>query len=319
MHCMDKQYYAKILLIGEYSVILNGPALTIPFRKFSGSFFMAGEASEVVSRQSQLELHDLGNYIQQCIYDGLLTEKFHYNKFVEDLDNGMIFLSDIPLSYGLGSSGALTAAVYESYCEPVISPGPDLSQANWKNVKHTLSVIESHFHGKSSGIDPASCLVNKPLILKSDESLSIAEIPEMGPDLTFFLLDSKIPAKTNPLVKYFTERMEEQEFQRMFFKDLIPVTNCLINKILAGEQSSVLECFRELSAIQLQFFCPMIPDRYEEIWEEGLNSNQFYLKLCGSGGGGYLLGLTMNYKKTSELFNKSNKEIIPFEISALKD
>ncbi len=315
MHRMDKRYYAKILLIGEYSVELNGPALTIPFRKFYGSLTATGKATEVDSRQSQLELHDLGNYIQQCIYDGLLTEKFNYNGFVEDLDNGMIFLSDIPLSYGLGSSGALTAAVYESYCDPVLSPGPDLAPSDWKKMKYTLSVIESHFHGKSSGIDPISCLANKPLMLKSDESLSFAEIPETGPGLTYFLLDTKKTAKTRPLVKYFTERMEEQEFQRMFFKELIPVTDCMINNILAGVQSAVLDCFRELSAIQLQFFYPMIPDGYEGLWEKGLDNDQFYLKLCGSGGGGYLLGLTTNYEKASQFFNKSNVEFIPLDFS----
>jgi len=317
MHFIDKKYYAKIQLIGEYSVVLNGPALTIPFRKLSGSFSLSVEGSVLDKRQSQLELHDLGNYVQQCIFDGLLEEKFHYNKFVEDLDYGMIFHSDIPLSYGLGSSGALTAAVYESYFDPVLSPRADLSHDDWKKIKHTLSVIESHFQNKSSGIDPASCLANNPLVLNSDESLSMVEIPRLESGLTYFLLDSKITAKAGHLIKYFTERMEEQEFQRMFFKDLIPVTECVINNILAGDQPSVLMCFRELSAIQLQFFCPMIPDGYEGIWEDGLNKDLFYMKLCGSGGGGYLLGITTNYKKTSQLFSKNNIKINPLEISTL--
>jgi mevalonate kinase len=316
MHFIDKQYYAKILLIGEYSVVLNGPALTIPFRKYSGSFTSADEDLELYSRQAQLELHDLGNYIKQCIYDQLLSIKFRYNKFVEDIDNGMVFHADIPLSYGLGSSGALTAAVYESYCEPVINPGTGLSQVDWKNLRHILSVIESHFHGKSSGIDPVSCLLNKPLVLNSDESLSMIEIPDAGPDLTFFLLDTKLVSKTGPLVKYFTERMEEQEFQRMFFKDLIPVTECLIKSILAGDKSSLPECFRELSAIQLQFFCPMVPDGFENLWEEGLDKNLFYMKLCGSGGGGYLLGLTKDYPETVRYFKKIKNELIRLNISA---
>jgi mevalonate kinase len=316
MHFIDKQYYAKILLIGEYSVVLNGPALTIPFRKYSGSFTSADEDLELYSRQAQLELHDLGNYIKQCIYDQLLSIKFRYNKFVEDIDNGMVFHADIPLSYGLGSSGALTAAVYESYCEPVINPGTGLSQVDWKNLRHILSVIESHFHGKSSGIDPVSCLLNKPLVLNSDESLSMIEIPDAGPNLTFFLLDTKLVSKTGPLVKYFTERMEEQEFQRMFFKDLIPVTECLIKSILAGDKSSLPECCRELSAIQLQFFCPMVPDGFENLWEEGLDKNLFYMKLCGSGGGGYLLGLTKDYPETVRYFKKIKNELIRLNISA---
>jgi mevalonate kinase len=315
MHIIEKQYYAKVLLVGEYSVVLNGPALTMPFRKYSGSFSKAANTPSMESRQSQLELHDLGNYIRQCIHDGVLPDKFNYPKFVKDIDNGMIFHSDIPLSYGLGSSGALTAAVYENYFDDVMVPGSNTLKSEWELIRQHLSTIESHFHGKSSGLDPVSCLVNRPLHLNSDEELTIVEIPDIGSGLKFFLIDTKIVAKTAPLVKYFTERMEEQEFQRMFFKDLIPATECLIRNILAVDSSSLLDCFRILSAIQLQFFCPMIPNGFEKIWEEGLDKELFYLKLCGSGGGGYLLGITSNYNETRKLFENRKLDLFPLELS----
>ena len=33
----------------------------------------------------------------------------------------------------------------------------------------------------------------------------------------------------------------------------------------------------------------MIPDSLKEIWNEGLKLDSFYMKLCGSGGGGFFL------------------------------
>ena len=36
----------------------------------------------------------------------------------------------------------------------------------------------------------------------------------------------------------------------------------------------------------------MIPKLYRQLWKDGIESNAYYLKLCGSGGGGFILGFT---------------------------
>jgi mevalonate kinase len=36
----------------------------------------------------------------------------------------------------------------------------------------------------------------------------------------------------------------------------------------------------------------MIPSAFHSLWQKGIDSNAYYLKLCGSGGGGYILGFT---------------------------
>ena len=41
----------------------------------------------------------------------------------------------------------------------------------------------------------------------------------------------------------------------------------------------------------------MIPDQFQSIWKKGIESGDYYLKLCGSGGGGYILGFTRDYEK----------------------
>ncbi len=47
---------------------------------------------------------------------------------------------------------------------------------------------------------------------------------------------------------------------------------------------------KSLSGILLEHFKPMIPQLYQDLWQEGINSNALAItfKLCGSGGGGFI-------------------------------
>ena len=71
--------------------------------------------------------------------------------------HGLYFESSIPQSYGIGSSGALCAAIYARYTTELIPPSGSITQKDIKELRHIFSGIESFFHGKSSGIDPLSC------------------------------------------------------------------------------------------------------------------------------------------------------------------
>ena len=54
----------------------------------------------------------------------------------------------------------------------------------------------------------------------------------------------------------------------------------------------------------------MIPDKFVRLWSEGLRSNDYFFKLCGSGGGGFLLGFTLDLERTFENLKDYKKEII---------
>ena len=40
----------------------------------------------------------------------------------------------------------------------------------------------------------------------------------------------------------------------------------------------------------------MIPKLFVDLWEQGLQSKSYSLKLCGAGGGGFLMGMTRDFK-----------------------
>ena len=93
--------------------------------------------------------------------------------------------------------------------------------------------------------------------------------------------------------------------------ELIPITNKSIEALLSGDIQEMFSQLRKLSEFQLEHFQEMIPEMIHPLWKKGLQTSDYLLKLCGSGGGGYMLGFTRNFSKVKELFKKHQLEIIP--------
>ena len=55
----------------------------------------------------------------------------------------------------------------------------------------------------------------------------------------------------------------------------------------------------------------MILEPFKDIWQKGIDTGDYYLKLCGAGGGGFLLGFSNNFEKAHRYFEENNFEIIP--------
>jgi mevalonate kinase len=54
----------------------------------------------------------------------------------------------------------------------------------------------------------------------------------------------------------------------------------------------------------------MIPEKFRQVWQQGIDSGVYYLKLCGSGGGGYLLGFTRDLEQTQRLLDAYELRVI---------
>ena len=50
----------------------------------------------------------------------------------------------------------------------------------------------------------------------------------------------------------------------------------------------------------------MVPEQLKDLWIKGLENEKFFLKLCGSGGGGMMLGYTDDFEATQKLVTKFN-------------
>jgi mevalonate kinase len=54
----------------------------------------------------------------------------------------------------------------------------------------------------------------------------------------------------------------------------------------------------------------MIPATFHHLWQQGIDTNAYYLKLCGSGGGGYILGFTKDYEKAKKILQDYKLELV---------
>ncbi|MGM0613431.1 MAG: mevalonate kinase family protein [Bacteroidota bacterium] len=309
-------FYAKILLFGEYSVITKSMALTIPYGHFNGelSFIHEDKYTDYdYAKWSNRQLKDLLEYIRNLEKEGKLEASMELKRFDEDIRKGLYFESTIPQGYGIGSSGALVAAVYKRYANPAIIFHPSMDQETLAELKRHFAQIESFYHGTSSGIDPLNSYARFPLLIKDMQNIHAVSIPRSQhfSDGAIFLIDTGSPGKTEPLVNIFMESLKSSSPNSINEDELNTITNNAIQSLIASDSGMFFQKLKELSQYQYSHFAPMIPDDYLEIWKYGLTSDDFYLKLCGSGGGGFLLGFTPNYSKLQTIFKKMNVNHIP--------
>lgn len=265
-------------------------ALSSPYPLFEGHLAFKRERSV----HKDPELLALARYLKNLKKRGELDFDFDVSSFSFDVGQGLFFDSSIPQGYGVGSSGALCAALYDRYA-PTFQISDDINE-----LKRRLAVMESHFHGSSSGLDPLISYLEKPILVSSEGNIDVVDIPQTSKEKgTLFLLNTGRSRKTEPLVNLFLEKCKNPEFNTFCKESLLPVTNQCIDRFLKGDIDKLQSYFKELSRIQLEEFTPMIPKLYHDVWRKGLESNTYQLKLCGAGGGGFLLGLTTNFKETA--------------------
>ena len=67
---------------------------------------------------------------------------------------------------------------------------------------------------------------------------------------------------------------------------------------------------KKLSKIVFDNFKPMIPNDFHDLWKKGIDSESYFLKLCGSGGGGYILGFAPDIDKAKDDLKNYNLEVV---------
>jgi len=313
-------FYAKILLFGEYSILCNSMGLTIPYSHFKGELSFINEDKYT---DYNFALHSnklLGEFHAWLTGDGYSPEfssQLQLDQLAHDLQHGLYFESTIPQGYGIGSSGAVVAAIYAWYAVNRIQSSPRITKNRIQELLAIFSYMEDFFHGQSSGIDPLNSYIKHPMLIRSRKDISIVGIPrdDRNTNGAIFLLDSGNPGKTGPLVNYFLEDLNRPEFANDINSQLIPFNDNCINAIIRGESDILFPNLRQLSEFALTHFKRMIPESIKQVWQQGLETDNFYLKLCGSGGGGFLLGFTSDYEKAKAQLATHQFEMIPVYMS----
>lgn len=301
-------FYSKILLFGEYGIIKDSKGLSIPYSFYNGAL-KKDENLSVEALNSNKNLKSFVNYLETL--DANLVS-FDFESLKADVDSGMYFDSSIPQGYGVGSSGALVAAIYDKYAQNKITVLENLTREKLLKLKTIFSAMESFFHGKSSGLDPLNSYLSIPILINSKDNIEATGIPSQQSNGkgAVFLLDSGIIGETAPMVGIFMENMKQEGFRKMLKDQFIKHTDACVDDFLKGDIKSLFKNTKQLSKVVLSHFKPMIPKQFHELWKKGLETNDYYLKLCGSGGGGYILGFTEDFDRAQKSLSDYKLEVV---------
>ena len=300
-------FYAKILLFGEYGIIEDSQGLTLPYSFYKGTLKFSDNQSDF-EKKSNESLQKYSDYLTTLELPK--DFKIDVEAFKKDIEKGLFFDSNIPQGYGVGSSGALVAAIFEKYSFKKYNPST-ISKTQLKDLKKVFGELESFFHGKSSGIDPLICYMNLPILIENRESVDKVSIPkEEAGKGAIFLIDSGSIGETGPMVQIFFEKLKNEGFRKTLKEEFIKYNNACIDTFLNKEMTPFFKNLKNLSKRAYVHFKPMIPNNLYNAWKKGLDTNAYYLKLCGSGGGGYILGFAPDYAKADKMLEGFNKEVI---------
>lgn len=270
-------FHSKLLLFGEYAIVKGGQGLAIPFPKFKGCL-------KIGDLKTDKKFFELFDYLKKS---PLLAKRLDLERFRNDLELGLCFDSNIPQGYGIGSSGALCAAIYSEYIiggQPPIESSKDL-----KELQDYMALMESFYHGTSSGLDCLISLIDKPVHIKDRKDVVAIEAPRFLELGNFYLFDSDQQRKTSPLVHQFLTRFEKENSFQISFKKFMKLNDLLIQDLLNHDTEALKDHFKNLSELQGDLLSDMIPPKASEFWQKGLTSGEYYTKFCGAGGGGFFL------------------------------
>ena len=306
---MDKRkYYGKVILFGEYSMIYGASALLIPYYNTTAEWNTIMHRPSEKAIDSNNNLYQFLNYLNENDKFRILDLK----RFEMELNAGLFFDSNIPLGYGVGSSGALVAAIYDRYKLTEIEDAMKL--------KSFLAAMESYFHGSSSGVDPLQCFFGKPFVLSQQTtdnsqqpSFTILDSDFISENIHIFLIDTKIKSPTGPLVERFKELRNDDNYRDKFDNEYVPLVNECIDSLIEKQDDNFFEKLSKLSMMQTELLTHTIPNEVREFFYKSLKEDYFQVKQCGAGGGGFLLGFTNDVENTNNYWKKSNYNIIWIE------
>lgn len=266
----ERIYPSKLLLFGEYTVLSGSQALAVPLYRWKGRW-MEG----VIDNHTAADFHGYVDWLQA---QGVANEAMAAAMRME-FGQGLRYSADIPIGYGLGSSGAYVAALYDRY----------MAGHGDADAMTTMARMEGYFHGSSSGMDPLVALTAKAAFKDDHGAFKLLDDPGWPEGFYVYLIDSGIGRTTAPLVKAYKQMCADTDFALRMERELRPVVELAIHAYLLQASDLLEQAVAVIGMLQRRYFSAMIPVAVGKRWDELINREGVYMKLCGAGGGGFFL------------------------------
>jgi mevalonate kinase len=279
---IERTYPAKLLLFGEYTVLNGSQALAVPLRAWSGQWM-----KDTGQRDDDPAIIDYAGWL----VNGKLITADTGQAMLDDHRAGWRYTASIPIGYGLGSSGAFVAALYDRY---VAGPGDT-------SPMEIMARMEGYFHGTSSGMDPMVALTAMAAYKDETGASHMIGDPGWPAGMHVYLLDSGIGRTTAPLVVTYKAMCDDPAFLRRVMRELRPMVELAIHAYLQQASDLLHQAIAEIALFQRQYFHPMIPPAVGERWDALSALPGVRVKLCGAGGGGFFLVISDHVLDESDL------------------
>ena len=264
-----------VLLFGEYSILYASKALVMPYHGFVGRFELGGD---------QTKSHETIKLLVEYLKDKNFCH-LDFDKLDKDLRDGLYFNSKIPIGQGMGSSGAITAALMKSY-------GKDIHSLSHGELKKQLGAVESFFHGTSSGFDPLVCYLDDILLNLNDGEIRPVQFntnSKIKPKI--YLISTGEKRNGRKVISKFMTKMSDPGFKKNYNEHYIPLNDKCISEFQTN-YVAFKDSLKELSQQQLDLFLDTMSLEVQLMWKTGLSSEDYFMKLCGAGGGGFYLAFS---------------------------
>ena len=151
--------------------------------------------------------------------------------------------------------------------------------------------MESFFHGESSGLDPLNSYLNSPILINSKKKIEIIEIPidNINGNMGFFLIDSGFYSSTEQSISKFNESINDEYLRNIFESKFLEYNDKCVEFFIKGNCGDLESNIKKLSRIIFKNFKFMI---------------------CGSGGGGFILGFSHDLKKAKSLLSMYDFKVV---------
>ncbi|WP_276528148.1 mevalonate kinase [Pediococcus stilesii] len=271
---------AKIILMGEHSVVYNQPAIALPI-----SNIKTGVTIQDIQGGIQIRSRYFNGFLED-IHSNLLGIKTLIKQTLTVLgqpNTGLLITieSEIPSERGMGSSAATAVALVRALFAFFDRP---LSR---NTLLKMVDISEKIIHGNPSGLDSATASSNTPIWFKRDGTIKALPI-----NVNAYLVigDSGIKGKTSEAVEIVKNKIQFGTDGGLLIKNLGKLTSQTAVALRENDVSSLGAAMNEAhqNLRQLGVSHPAV----EKLIQIANASGALGSKLTGGGLGGCIIALT---------------------------
>lgn len=275
-------------MLGEHTVLHGSAAYAVPLRRFSARIDKRNTDAQQPQLPTDQGIHasfDFKKWAAFAKTSEVLAGVLDFQRWESEAQHLGVY-ADIPIGYGLGSSGAITAAAYRRYA--------NRTEKNLPLLRIQLAALEGFFHGKSSGLDPLVSYLDKAVYINPTGDIEPVEVnvafPAFNEGGGWFLIDSKQPRAGKDAIARFGESCKDERWQERVLAPMCAIVNDLARGMKSHSITRLSPKLGALSKLQLNELDFLIPAHIAALWSNWQKDGTAFLKLCGAGGGGFFLG-----------------------------